>query len=70
MTLNERPTFRNALVSATPPSRDTDPSRGYSAARSPGARWLKRRAKRLRTEDENCRATPHDDERSPISLPH
>jgi hypothetical protein len=41
MTLNERPTFRNALVSATPPSRDTDPSRGYSAARSPDARWRK-----------------------------
>jgi hypothetical protein len=56
MTLNERPAFRNALVSATPRSRDTDRSRDYSASARSGRAWLKRPAKRPRTEIKDCRA--------------
>jgi len=71
MTLNERPAFRNALVSATPRSRDTDRSRRYSAAR-----WFQ--AREALSAPQSAREpkikiaepTPHDDERSSVSLPH
>ena len=56
MTLNERPTFRNASGARTPRRRDRDRAPGYRGMRGQGARLAQAPRKAPRTDDGNRRA--------------
>jgi hypothetical protein len=67
MTLNERPTFRNASDGRR---RDKDRAPGYKEYAVRARVWLKRRAKPREPTTESPSIVAHDDQHSSVSLSH